>query len=198
MGLLSLFKSKSSAPVTPTVPSIEEQQANAKKMVDSFISTAYVYFDKEGDQDVETAYFRIAGITNYCSKKNVGMIQGFAFSDKNNPVDKSAIALGAYLGTAQISKIYGYIAREDKAKYKKFADGGIERPFFGYIREFVTSEGKTGIMGQVKFYKSEGRKTYQMMIDDAQLLEGVFKGYYKDQTLKEREEKPEWVLDRHF
>ena len=36
------------------------------------------------------------------------------------------------------------------------------------------------------------------MIKDAKLLIGAFKGYYKEQTLKEQGETLDWILDRHF
>jgi hypothetical protein len=53
-------------------------------------------------------------------------------------------------------------------------------------------------MGIVKLYKGNGVGLYKQMIKDAQLLQGLSKGYYKDQTLEEQELKLEWVLDRHF
>ena len=44
----------------------------------------------------------------------------------------------------------------------------------------------------------EEERQYKQMIKDAQLLQGLSKGYYKDQTLEEQKLKLEWVLDRHF
>ena len=86
----------------------------------------------------------------------------------------------------------------DKKAFNKFAGDNKNLPFFGYVWEFVTEDGKNGIMGNVNLYKGNGVELYKQMIKDAQLLQEVFKGYYQGETLEERGEKIEWVLDRHF
>ena len=125
------------------------------------------------------------------------MISGITFLQTNNPYDKKAIALGR-VNNGKVSDIFGYIPKEDKKAFNKFAGEWDHLPFLGYIREFMTEEGKEGITGVIKLYKGEGLKMVNQMVKDAQLLQGLSKGYYKEQTLEEQELKLEWVLERHF
>jgi hypothetical protein len=192
MGLFSLFK-KESKPVV--VPSLEEQFTIAKQYVDSFLDEIFDGFNKDNEDDFDCAKFRIAGISNYCSNSDIGIIKGVTFP-QNNPYDKTAIALGKIIN-GSVNALFGYIAKDDKKEFNKFADDNKQRPFIGYIREFFTEEGRRGIMGVVKIYKGNGSNLYQQMIKDTQLIQGVFKGYYNDAPLEEGE-KIEWILDRHF
>ena len=192
MGIFSIFK-KESKPVV--VPSLEEQYASAKLYVDSFLEEIYDGFNKEDEDDFESAYFRIAGITNYCSRSDIGLIKGVTFQ-YSNPYDKTAIGLGQVRKDC-ISRLYGHIPKADKREYNKLVGDIKQRPFFGYIREFVDGDGHKGIMGVIKVYKGNGAKLYRQMIKDVQLIQGVFKGYYKEAPLEEGE-KIEWILDRHF
>ncbi len=192
MGLFSLFK-KESKPVV--VPSPEEQFTNAKHYVDSFLDEIYDGFNKDDEDDFNCAKFRIAGISNYCSRSDVGIIKGVTFPH-NNPYDKTAIAIGR-ITNGSVSALFGYIAKDDKKEFNKFAGDNKQLPFIGYIREFVTEDRQRGIMGLVKIYKGNGSNLYQQMIKDTQMIQGVFKGYYNDAPLEE-EEKIEWILDRHF
>ena len=72
MGLFSFLLGKSNA-APEVIPSLEEQQAAAKLYVDSFLDEVYDGFDKVDEDDFEIAYFRIAGITNYCSWSDIGI-----------------------------------------------------------------------------------------------------------------------------
>lgn len=193
MGLFSLFKKQSKVVI---VPSIDQQYAAAKDYVDTFLDEIFDGFEKEESGDFECARFKIAGITNYCTRDDVGLIQGVSF-EHNNPYDKTAIALGR-IRNGKVSDIFGYIAKDDKKEFKKFSGENLQRPFIGYIREFVSSDGHKGIMGIVKIYKGNGRELYQQMIKDAQLVYGAFRGYYNDTTLEEQGLKLEWLLERKF
>ena len=197
MGLLSIFKKGISESNTPIIPSIEEQVSSAQRFVTLFLDALYSDFDKGSSGEVECARFRIAGITNYCSRKDIGMISGVTFLHSGNPYDKTAIALGR-VHDGKVSEIFGYIPKEEKKAFNKFAGEWDHLPFFGYIREFVTEEGKRGIMGIIKLYKGEGVQMINQMVKDAQLLQGLSMGYYREQTLAEQELKLEWVLDRKF
>jgi hypothetical protein len=194
MGIFSFFKKEKAVVV---VPDEEQQKKNAVSYVESFLNEIFTDFDKEGEGEFECARFKIAGITNYCSRKDIGMISGVSFVQSGNPYDKTAIALGR-VKDGKVSEIFGYIPKEDKKDFNKFSGENKNQPFLGYIREFIAEDGKRGIMGIVKLYKGNGVGLYKQMIKDAQLLQGLSKGYYKDQTLEEQELKLEWVLDRHF
>lgn len=196
MGFLSFFKKGDSDAGKIVVPSEEQQRKDAVFFVDAFLDTLYSDFDKEGTDDYDCARFRIAGITNYCTKKDIGLISGLSFP-QNNPYDKNAIALGRIKGNS-VSGIFGYIAKADQKEFNIFAGDNKQLPFLGYIRPFTTEDGHSGIMGLVKLYKGNCSKMYNRMIKDTQLLQGAFKGYYLDATLEEQGEKLEWVLDRHF
>lgn len=193
MGIFSFFKKEKAV----VVPDEEQQKKNAVSYVDSFLNEIFTDFDKEGEGEFECARFKIAGITNYCSRKDIGMISGVSFVQSGNPYDKTAIALGR-VKDGKVSEIFGYIPKEDKKDFNKFSGENKNQPFLGYIREFIAEDGKRGIMGIVKLYKGNGVGLYKQMIKDAQLLQGLSKGYYKDQTLEEQKLKLEWVLDRHF
>ena len=166
------------------------------KFVDAFLDELYSDFDKEGAEEYSTSLFRIAGITHHCTKKDVGFISGISFP-QNNPYDKTAIALGR-VKDGRVSDIFGYIAKEDKKAFNKFAGENKYFPFLGYIKTFADDEGRTGICGLIKFYQGNCKGAYEAMIKDAKLLIGAFKGYYKEQTLKEQGETLDWILDRHF
>ena len=141
--------------------------------------------------------FRIAGITYHCSRNDIGMISGIIFLQTGNPYDKKAIALGR-VNNGKVSDIFGYIPKEDKKAFNKFAGEWGHLPFLGFIREFISKEGEHGITGVIKLYKGEGVKMVKQMTKDAQLLQGLSQGYYKEQTLAEQYLKLEWILDRHF
>lgn len=197
MGLFSLFKKGASKKTQPVIPSLEDQAAAAQSFVNSFLDELYSDFDKDTPGEVICARFRIAGITHHYSRNDIGMISGITFLQTNNPYDKKAIALGR-VNNGKVSLIFGYIPKEDKKAFNKFAGEWDHLPFLGYIREFMTEEGKEGITGVIKLYKGEGLKMVNQMVKDAQLLQGLSKGYYKEQTLEEQELKLEWVLERHF
>ena len=194
MGLFSFFK-KEKTPVV--VPSLEQQEKDAVAYVDSFLDEVFSDVDKEGEGEFGCSRFKIAGITNYCSRKDIGMISGVTFIHSGNPYDKTAVALGR-VKNGIVSEIFGYVPKVDKKDFNKLAGENKNLPFLGYIREFTTEEGKSGIMGIVKLYKGNGLELYRQMVKDAQLLQGLSKGYYKEQTLEEQGEKIEWVWDRHF
>ena len=196
MGLFSFFKKGEATATTQAVPSEEQQNQEAVKFVDAFLDELYSDFDKEGAEEHSTSLFRIAGITHHCTKKDVGFISGISFP-QNNPYDKTAIALGR-VKDGRVADIFGYIAKEDKKAFNKFAGENKNLPFLGYIKTFTDDEGRTGICGSIKFYQGNCKGAYEAMIKDAKLLIGAFKGYYKEQTLKEQGETLDWILDRHF
>ena len=196
MGLFSFFKKSEATATTPAVPSEEQQKQEAVKFVDAFLDELYSDFDKEGAEEYSTSLFRIAGITHHCTKKDVGFISGISFPH-NNPYDKTAIALGR-VQNGRVSDIFGYIAKDDKKAFNKFAGENKYFPFLGYIKTFADDEGRTGICGLIKFYKGNCKGAYEAMIKDAKLLIGAFKGYYKEQTLEEQGETLDWILERHF
>lgn len=196
MGLFSFFKKSEATATTPAVPSEEQQKQEAVKFVDAFLDELYSDFDKEGAEEYSTSLFRIAGITHHCTKKDIGFISGISFPH-NNPYDKTAIALGR-VQNGRVSDIFGYIAKDDKKAFNKFAGESKNLPFLGYIKPFTDDEGRTGICGLIKFYKGNCKGAYEAMIKDAKLLIGAFKGYYKEQTLEEQGETLDWILERHF
>lgn len=197
MGLFSLFKKGASKKMQPVIPPLEEQASLAQSFVNSFLDELYSGFNKETPGEVECAVFRIAGITYHCSRNDIGMVFGITFLQTGNPYDKKAIALGR-VNNGKVSDIFGYIPKENKKAYNKFAGEWDHLPFLGFIREFISEEGKKGITGVIKLYKGEGVKMVNQMTKDAQLLQGLSKGYYKEQTLEEQELKLEWVLERYF
>ena len=197
MGLFSLFKKGASKKTQPVIPSLEEQASLAQSFVNSFLDELYSGFNKETPGEVECARFRIAGITHHCSRNDIGMISGITFLQTNNPYDKKAIALGR-VNNGKVSDIFGYIPKEDKKAFNRFAGEWDHLPFLGFIREFISDERKKGITGIIKLYKGGGVKMVNQMTKDAQLLQGLSKGYYKEQTLEEQELKLEWVLDKYF
>ena len=196
MGLFSFFKKSEATATTPAVPSEEQQKQEAVKFVDAFLDELYSDFDKEGAEEYSTSLFRIAGITHHCTKKDVGFISGISFPH-NNPYDKTAIALGR-VQNGRVSDIFGYIAKDDKKAFNKFAGESKKLRFLGYIKPLTNDEGRTGICGLIKFYKGNCKGAYEAMIKDAKLLIGAFKGYYKEQTLEEQGETLDWILERHF
>ena len=196
MGLFSFFKKSEATATTPAVPSEEQQKQEAVKFVDAFLDELYSDFDKEGAEEYSTSLFRIAGITHHWTKKDVGFISGIS-CPHNNPYDKTAIALGR-VQNGRVSDIFGYIAKDDKKAFNKFAGESKNLPFLGYIKPFTDDEGRTGICGLIKFYKGNCKGAYEAMIKDAKLLIGAFKGYYKEQTLEEQGETLDWILERHF
>lgn len=197
MGLFSLFKKGASKKTQPVIPSLEDQAAAAQSFVNSFLDELYSDFDKDTPGEVVCARFRIAGISYHCSRNDIGMISGITFLQTGNPYDKKAIALGR-INKGIVSDIFGYIPKEDKKAFNKFAGERDHLPFFGFIREFISEEGKKGVTGVIKLYKGEGVKMVSQMTRNAQLLQGLSQGYYKEQTLAEQELKLEWILDRHF
>lgn len=194
MGLFSRFK-KAQEPAS--APSLDAQKAEAKASVDAYLKQVTgggADLSKEGSYSC--AYFRIAGITHHCNFSDVGMVRGVTFNDKNNPYDKSAVGILDLCRGKE--RFLGFIPKEDKKEYKKFA--GDEGAMFciGYIRSFEDSEGQVGLLGRIKVCKGSGRAIYDHLVEDTQLLLGVFRGYYGEQLLKENGDKIEWILDRHF
>ena len=197
MGLFSLFKNGASKKTQPVIPSLQEQAVAAQYFVNSFLDELYSGFDKDTPGEIECAWYKIAGISYHCSRNDIGMIFGITFLQTGNPYDKKAIALGR-VNNGKVSDIFGYIPKEDKKAFNRFAGEWDHLPFLGFIREFISDEGKKGITGVIKLYKGEGVKMVNQMTKDAQLLQGLSKGFFKEQTLEEQELKLEWVLDRYF
>ncbi len=199
---MALFwKKKQPAPAPAqepsTIPSTEDQTQAAKADLEAYFSTILNSWGTDDDDDWSYDYFRVAGITHYCTTRDIGMIRGATFPDKSNPVDKGAIGIMS-ISDAGKQRLLGYIAKEDKARYKKLAGGAETRIFIGYIRTFE-GEDAQGIMGVIKVYgNSNSKSCYEQMIQDTRLLRGVFKGYYRNHWLKDEGERPEWILERFF
>jgi len=194
MGLLScVFKKE-----TLVVPSLEEQEVIAKSSLEPFLNKVFTKWN-ETEGDFSCDYFRIAGITYYCNRSDIGMVRGATFKDHNNPKDKSAIGVVALDDTLR-QKMLGHIAKEDKLRFKKFTADEDQVFFIGYIIGFETGDGKRGIRGMIKAYAGDtaSKGAYRSMLKDTQLLLGVFRGYYLDENLSEEGLKPEWILSRHF
>ena len=197
MGLF-FKKKRNTDDIVPSIPSLEEQRQMAKTSVNSFLDQVTKGWNLDEEGDCECAYFKIAGITNYCNYTDVGMVRGLTFKDKENPYDKTAIGIMDISNKGK--RLLGYIAKgEDKKEYKKFSEEVDYIPYIGYIRKFTDSQGKSGICGTIKLYKGVfGRIMYDKMVADTQTLLGAFNGYYNNTLFKDSGEKLEWVLERHF
>ena len=197
MGFISrLFKKEVPQPLI--IPSMEEQERIAKANLDPFLSQVLTKWNEtEGEYTCD--YYKIAGITYHCNRSDIGMVRGSTFKDHNNPKDKTAIGIVAF-DDAIRQKMLGYIAKEDKRRFKKFSEDDEQVFFIGYIIGFETENGYRGIRGEIKAYAGDtaSKEAYKSMLKDTQLLLGVFRGYYKDENLAEEGVKPEWILNRHF
>ena len=199
MGLFALFKKKEPAAPTPiVVPSKEEQEEMAAASLKLFLDQMYDEWNVD-DDEFESDYFDVAGITYYCNYSNVGMIRGLTFKDKNNPKDKSAIGMAAIDNNGN-QKLIGYIPKNDKPRYRKIAKTAEQCIFIGYIRPFTDSSGRSGLMGRIKVYSgnASSKGAYRSMLKDTKLLIGAFRGYIGEETLEDAGEKLDWVLDRRF
>lgn len=195
MGLFSKWKK---ADVAKSAPTIEEQKAEAKASVDAFINQLYSGWDNSREGSFDSGYFKIAGITHYCDFSDVGMVRGMAFNDPKNPYDKTAVALVAVSSDGK-QKLLGHIAKDENKAYKNLVEDSDKNVFIGYIRRFETYDGEKGILGRLKvYYGDDGTKLYNQMIADTQVILGAFRGYYKDELLKDTGEKLEWILESHF
>ena len=170
----------------------------AKSSLDPFLNQVLTKWN-ETEGEFSCDYYKIAGISFHCNRSDIGMIRGATFKDHNNPKDKSAIGIIA-LDDSIRQKFLGYIAKEDKQRFKKFSENEDQVFYIGYIIGFETEEGQRGIRGTIKAYAGDtaSKGAYQSMLKDTQLLLGVFRGYYEDENLAEEGLKPEWILNRHF
>ena len=83
---------------------------------------------KTGLLDDEVMEIMIAGLTHNCTKKDIGPFSGVIFNEKDNPVDKKAMAIGDH----RKKKIIGYVPNAILTDYRKWCKRE-ERPCVGYI-----------------------------------------------------------------
>ena len=197
MGLFSRKKKVEEAVFT--IPSMDEQKAMAKASVDLFLKQITNGWDLTQEGSCECAKFKIAGITNYCGFSDVGLIRGYTFKAKENPYDKTAIGIAGVDSKGKQS-LLGYIPKVDKKDFKNFSEDADHLIFVGYIKRFVSEEdGKQGINGVIKVLKGEaGSAMYNRLVEDTQLIMGAFKGYYKDEDIRNNPDELRWTLEDHF
>ncbi len=148
MGLFLLFKKNESAPKESealVIPSMEEQKIAAEKDLGYFLELILNEWNAT-DGDFKCEKFRIAGISFHCTKANIGMIRGATFNQANNPKDKTAVGIVSLDNKGQ-QQMLGYIAKEDKKRYRELANGAEQLPFIGFICQYQTEDGKIGING---------------------------------------------------
>ncbi|MCR4864877.1 MAG: hypothetical protein K5850_06955 [Bacteroidales bacterium] len=196
MGLFSRKKKVEEAVFT--IPSMDEQKAMAKASVDAFLNQITSGWDLAEEGICEWGRFRIAGITNYCGFSDIGMIRGITYQDKNNGYDKKAVGI---LGVDEKGrkKHLGYIPKDRQNDYYELAGDASNLIFIGYIRKFITGDDYQGIQGIIRVYTGQaGSKLYDRMVEDTQLIMGVFKGYYEDQDLRNNPDELRWALEDNF
>lgn len=128
--------------------------------------------------------FRIAGITNYCNRSDIGCISGELRKDPDNPYDKKAVMIIE----ANKEKLIGYISRNEKEQYLKFSNNLDRRPFVGYIETYINNEGRTTLYGIIRSYSGDDEIVMNDMQNDWEFLHEAFR-------IKDYEKRIE-VLDR--
>lgn len=115
--------------------------------------------------------FRIAGISNYCDRSDIGPICGELRKDSENRYDRSAVMVIE----ANKEKILGYIPRDQKADYKKISQGQDRRPFVGYIETFINEEGQQCVYGVIRTYAGEEETVMEDAQNDWEFLNAAFR-----------------------
>lgn len=99
----------------------------------------------------DTRTFRIAGAMHNCSYGDIGPVSGQTIDDPNNKYDRNAVMVV----DANTTTLLGYIAREDKAEYRKFANGRERMPFVGFVERFTTSDGEELLFGIIRIISND-------------------------------------------
>ena len=115
--------------------------------------------------------FRIAGISNYCNRSDIGPISGELMNDPDNRYDKSAVMIVE----AHKEKIIGYIPKDQKAEYRKISEGQDRRPFVGYIERFTNEDGEQRLYGIIRTYSGDLDVIMSDMENDWSFLQAAFK-----------------------
>lgn len=87
----------------------------------------------------------IAGLAHHCKPSDCGIFGGRVFNEKDNPVDKKAMAIGSH----QSGKIIGYVPGAILDNYRKWS-GRKECRCVGYI---YREEGQ--LKGRARVYSSD-------------------------------------------
>lgn len=119
----------------------------------------------------KSEWFRIAGISHHCSRRDIGMISGEMIDDPKNPHDKDAVMIVE----ANRTRLLGYIGRDEKSAYRKFADGRKRMPFVGFIEEYITEDGRACLFGVVQSYLGDEETVQKDANNDWEFLEKAFR-----------------------
>lgn len=83
---------------------------------------------RTGLLDDEVMEIFIAGLGHHCTKADIGTFSGVIFNEKDNPVDKKAMAIGNHF----TKKIIGYVPNAVLDDYRKWCKRE-KRPCMGFI-----------------------------------------------------------------
>lgn len=119
----------------------------------------------------KSEWFRIAGISHHCSRRDIGMISGEMIDDPKNPHDRDAVMIVE----ARRTQLLGYIGRDEKRAYRKFADGRKRMPFVGFIEEYITEDGRACLFGVVRSYSGDEETVQKDADNDWEFLEKAFR-----------------------
>lgn len=115
--------------------------------------------------------FRIAGLSHHCSYSDIGPISGEMIDEPKNKYDSDAVMIVE----ANRTQLLGYIGRDEKRAYRKFADGRKRMPFVGFIERYVTEDGRTCLFGIVRTYLADEETIQKDGNNDWEFLEQAFK-----------------------
>ena len=128
--------------------------------------------------------FRIAGISNYCNRSDIGPISGELRKEPENRYDRNAVMILE----ANKEKLLGYIPKDHQSIYKKISGGKDRRPFVGFIDTYINEDGKTCLFGVIRTYSGEDDVVMNDAQNDWDFLHAAFR-------IKSHEERME-VLDK--
>ena len=114
--------------------------------------------------------FKIAGLHNYCGYKDIGPISGELRNEPDNRYDKQAVMVIE----ANKEKLLGYIAKDEKAEYRKISQNQDRRPFVGYIEEFANEDGEARLFGVIRTYQGPADEIMTDMQNDWEFLHEAF------------------------
>lgn len=96
-------------------------------------------------------FFRIAGISNYCDHRDIGLISGQMRDNPENEYDPNAVLIAE----AHREQLLGYVAKNELKAYRNIAGKRTWMPFVGYIEQFTNEEGEVRLFGVVRTYAGE-------------------------------------------
>lgn len=91
--------------------------------------------------------------------------------DPKNPHDREAVMIVE----ANKTQLLGYIGRDEKSAYRKFADGHKRMPFVGFIEEYITDDGRACLFGVVRSYLGDEETVQKDADNDWEFLEKAFR-----------------------